>query len=355
MKMKLSIIVPVYNVEQYLQKCIDSILNQTMNDFELLLIDDGSTDSSGRICDEYAGKDSRIIACHITNGGPANARNTALKRAAGEYIGFVDSDDWIEPDMYETLCKKADETSSDLVFCNYITETSAGSVYEPVDSRSQSTYNRSEIENLFLPYFFGYTDNELKDYKGYCPFADYHSYNYIAIFKTEIIKNANIEFPDEKTYFNEDNLFNLSFLSIAKIISHVNGYFYHYRNNDSSFTKKFNNRYFAMKLNKFDYLKRYIIDNKLNSEYFKRLQNKICVDSVSVINYYAGARSINFREKHRWVKAVLGTSEIAQAIRVFSLNKMPFSKVKVFLILSKAKALWPIVIISSLYRLINKK
>ena len=111
---KISIIVPVYNVEKYLGKCIESILNQTFRDFELILVDDGSTDSSGKICDEYSLKDSRIKVIHKENGGLSSARNTGLDIAKGEYIGFVDSDDWIEMDMYEILYKLIKTSGKDM-------------------------------------------------------------------------------------------------------------------------------------------------------------------------------------------------------------------------------------------------
>lgn len=103
MEPKMSIIVPVYNVEKYLRKCIESILNQTFKDFELILVNDGSLDKCGEICDEYVKKDKRIKVIHKNNGGQSSARNAALDIAQGDYIGFVDSDDWIDPDMYETL------------------------------------------------------------------------------------------------------------------------------------------------------------------------------------------------------------------------------------------------------------
>ena len=99
MSPKISIIVPVYKVELYLEKCINSILNQTFKDFELILVDDGSPDRCGEICDEYAKKDNRIVVVHKENGGQASARNVGLDIARGDYIGFVDSDDWIERDM----------------------------------------------------------------------------------------------------------------------------------------------------------------------------------------------------------------------------------------------------------------
>lgn len=112
--MKLSIIVPVYNVEAYLCRCIDSILNQTFTDFELILVDDGSPDACGKICDEYALQDKRIKVIHKKNGGLSDARNAGLDIAKGEFIGFVDSDDKIEPTMYERLIDTAEETGADI-------------------------------------------------------------------------------------------------------------------------------------------------------------------------------------------------------------------------------------------------
>ena len=117
MKPKLSIIVPVYNVENYLSQCIDSILNQTLTDFELILIDDGSSDNSPRICDKYAKKDDRILVIHQENTGVSAARNAGMDVARGEYIGFVDSDDWIESDMYEVMLNIAEKKSLDIVIC----------------------------------------------------------------------------------------------------------------------------------------------------------------------------------------------------------------------------------------------
>lgn len=119
---KLSIIIPVYNTGIYLHKCIKSILSQRMTDFELILIDDGSKDDSGAICDEYASQDSRVKVIHKQNEGVSIARNTGIGMAEGEYIGFVDSDDWIDADMYETLCKLADSNECDIVMCDAVTK-----------------------------------------------------------------------------------------------------------------------------------------------------------------------------------------------------------------------------------------
>ena len=113
----ISVIVPVYKVESYLRQCIDSILNQTYKDIEILLIDDGSPDRCGEICDDYAQIDKRIRVFHTENKGLSAARNLGLREANGEYIGFIDSDDWIDPDMYEILLRRLEETGTDISTC----------------------------------------------------------------------------------------------------------------------------------------------------------------------------------------------------------------------------------------------
>ena len=122
----LSIIVPVYKVENYLQKCIDSILAQTFTDFELILVEDGSPDGCPALCDAAAAKDARIRVLHQKNGGLSAARNAGLDVARGEWIGFVDSDDYIAPEMYETLYKAVQSTGADLALCDYAAVDEAG-------------------------------------------------------------------------------------------------------------------------------------------------------------------------------------------------------------------------------------
>ena len=114
----LSVIVPVYNVQEYLPKCLDSLLAQTYKNIEIIVVNDGSPDESQRVIDEYAARDSRIVGVSKANGGLSDARNYGMQYARGEYIGFVDGDDYVEPDMYETMLAKAREEVSDIVECN---------------------------------------------------------------------------------------------------------------------------------------------------------------------------------------------------------------------------------------------
>lgn len=118
-EMTVSVIVPIYGVEQYLKQCIESILNQTLKDIEIILVDDGSKDNCPKICDEYAAKDERIVVIHKENGGLVSARQAGVERATGYYVGFVDGDDWIEPTMFEKMVEVADSNTSDLVTCGF--------------------------------------------------------------------------------------------------------------------------------------------------------------------------------------------------------------------------------------------
>ena len=118
----ITVIVPIYNVEKYLKRCIESILNQTFKDFELLLLNDGSTDSSGKICDIYASKDNRIVVRHKKNQGVSTTRNLGIDIAKGEYITFIDSDDWIEKDYLEKMYSKIKEMNVPLLITGYIEE-----------------------------------------------------------------------------------------------------------------------------------------------------------------------------------------------------------------------------------------
>lgn len=116
---KVSIIVPIYGIEQFISQCIESLLNQTYLNLEIILVDDGSKDRSGKICDEYAKKDSRITVYHKQNGGLTSARNYGLERTTGEWIMHIDGDDWIEPDAVERLLNEANKTNADIVFADF--------------------------------------------------------------------------------------------------------------------------------------------------------------------------------------------------------------------------------------------
>ena len=116
----ISVIVPIYNVEKYLERCVESIINQTYKNLEIILVDDGSPDNCPQMCDDYAKKDSRIKVVHKKNGGLSDARNAGMKVATGEYVSFIDSDDYISLDFYETLLETIVDNDSDIVECSVV-------------------------------------------------------------------------------------------------------------------------------------------------------------------------------------------------------------------------------------------
>ena len=190
---KVSIIVPVYNAEKYLFRCVDSILNQTFKDFELLLIDDGSTDKSGEICDGYTEKDNRIRVFHKENGGVSSARNVGLNNAKGEWIAFVDADDMLFTYSLEFMIGKVSE-KVDLVICGY-------NIYNEKGKETFSTAIKPRNEYISL-------NDGIK-----IMFADYYYNGYLfnKLFKYSIIQKNKLLFS-ENIYYNEDRLFCVKYI-----------------------------------------------------------------------------------------------------------------------------------------------
>lgn len=254
--MKLSIIVPVYNAEKYLNRCVDSILNQTFADFELLLIDDGSTDKSGQICDEYAENDSRVKVTHSANQGAATARNTGLDMVAGEYIGFVDADDYIESEMYERLIKAADDNNADVCCCGYYREEI--DVIYPKHREDGELVILNGQNDIFREYL-------RQDYEN--GFGDG---NWNKIFKSEIVRNIRY-----KDYTNgEDVDFQIEAFKTSRKVACISDDLYHYNcsNNESATKKEFNKRYLGiLKVSDdiFDYISEHIHEDKKYAYAFK--------------------------------------------------------------------------------------
>lgn len=151
---KISVIVPVYKVESYLNRCVDSIINQTYKDLEVILVDDGSPDKCPQICDEYAAKDHRIKVIHKHNGGQSEARNKALDVATGDYISFVDSDDWLVPNMYETLMREMSDKTCDIGMCaRYVVTCKEITIYSAFSDGMTKT--KEEVMPIILKDIIG--------------------------------------------------------------------------------------------------------------------------------------------------------------------------------------------------------
>lgn len=209
--MLISIIVPVYNTERYLSKCVDSILAQTYIDFELLLIDDGSTDKSGVMCDEYARKDSRIRVFHKANGGASSARNVGIKNARGEWVSFIDSDDTV-PFSYvnDYLQEITDDT--DLIVAKYQVLDYSGNIELIYGKYKNKSFSHSE----FLKELFCQKSGE------------YQGYMCNKFFRYSVLRNHNITF-NESIFYNEDRLFIVQYICASKsLIKYIDASPYNY-------------------------------------------------------------------------------------------------------------------------------
>lgn len=212
-----SVIIPIYNTEKFLSKCINSVLAQTLKDIEVLLIDDGSTDGSGKICDEYVRKDKRIHAIHIPNQGVSHARNKGLEAAKGKYIYFMDSDDWIETDMISTLYQLIQTNKADLSTCGYLIEDEDENILYKINGKSTYTLDKWDaIHSLFHDKYYKYKGN-LWD----------------KLYNKEIIERNKLRF-NEQIYYNEDRLFIFQYLSFCQYVIYTTIPYYHYIMRSSS-------------------------------------------------------------------------------------------------------------------------
>jgi glycosyltransferase involved in cell wall biosynthesis len=215
--LQISIIVPIYNAEKYLRRCVDSILSQTFTSFECILVDDGSTDNSPQICDEYAARDSRIAVIHTENKGSSAARNTGLDYASGAWIGFVDIDDWCEPGMYQFLYDNAVKNDADVSVCEFrrIYEDS-GNLYE----RNEAAQNENHKEILY--------DNQPDDAIDAMFFAPgINTTVWNKLIKSECIRRFHIRF-DPAVQYCEDVLFVYSILKNVSRVFYSSSIYYNY-------------------------------------------------------------------------------------------------------------------------------
>lgn len=308
---KISIIVPVYNVEDYIEKCIKSILNQVFTEFELILVDDGSTDNSGNICDKYAEKDNRIIVIHKENGGISSARNIGLNIAKGEYIAFVDSDDYINKNMYHTLYNLIIKTQSDIAMCNYKTISKD----EEVNLNEDQIINSHDIKCInniqYLNNLYG------KDKVKYIVMWN-------KLYKNEIFRK--LRFKDSRIEEDEFIIHHVLYLS-DKIVYIDKNYYYYMQRNNSIVGSKYN-------LKRLD--KIYALEDRI--EFFKEkklvdLYNKAVKDYIDVFfwNYYEMKKEINGYKKE--IKNIMKSYN--KVLKDMLFNPFISLKHKLFLILFK--------------------
>lgn len=233
----LSIIVPAYNIEEFVNSCVDSILQQTFTDYELILVDDGSTDRTGIICDDYAKRDKRITVLHKENGGLVSARKAGLSIAKGKYAAYVDGDDWVSEIMFQKLCERAVQTDADIVICDFIT---AGSEQrKTTQNMEEGDYNKEALKEKIYPYML---------YNG-----EYFSYGFLPAVWGKIYRRS-LLYPiqmqvDEGIRLGEDSACSYACMLQAERISYLKGeYLYYYRIRENSISHSMVHSYYTAEL-----------------------------------------------------------------------------------------------------------
>lgn len=234
----ISVIVPIYNVSKYLDRCMESLLNQTYRHMEIIMVDDGSPDDCGIKCDRYARKDARVRVIHKENEGLGMARNSGLAIAHGDYVAFIDSDDYAERDMIERLYRRMQECNADTCFCRYYDTSADGEDVLARETYQKELYRGKEVKEVLLGMVGAEAENPgdveigMSVWKG--------------LYTLQIIRENGIRFPSEREYISEDIVFHMQYLLKAGSVAVERTPGYHYCDNDTSLTKSYKADRFEM-------------------------------------------------------------------------------------------------------------
>lgn len=240
---KVSVVVPCWGVEKYLDKCVESIVNQTIKDMEIILVDDLSPDRVPEMCDAWARKDPRIKVVHKpVNEGLGMACNTGIEAATGEYIAFCDSDDWVDPSMYESLYNVAERNSSDAVFSGLKRVDGSGMFVSNIRHYETELLcnDREQINALILDLIAASPEKRPDRYLE--PSAK------VVLYRRDLIERYNLRFQSERKVISEDLFFNMNYLSLSKTVSVIPDRFYNYRVTPGSISKKTPEDYFEKQI-----------------------------------------------------------------------------------------------------------
>lgn len=224
---KVSVIIPIYKVEKYLSRCLDSVVNQTLEDIEIVLVDDGSPDSCPEICDRYAKKDSRIKVIHKKNEGLGYARNSGMLIATGEYIAFLDSDDYVSKDMYEKVYSELKRTDADCCVTGYVVKKDSGDEIRKENPLGTAVYKNDDIIIKVLAGMLGSKPNQVRD-------TDVGMSVWKCVYRKELLQEKGILFPSERELISEDIIFQIRVLPQVKRVCTLSEGMYYYCENSNS-------------------------------------------------------------------------------------------------------------------------
>lgn len=313
--MKISVIVPAYNVESYLKQCLDSIVGQAFSNLEIILVNDGSTDGSGRICDEFAVKDSRIKVIHQENAGASSARNSGIEVATGDYLTFVDSDDWLDTEMYRKMTEAAKSSrSADVIMCDFLNVKPDKIEKISADLR-KGYYEKQDIIKEIYPKLI------MIENFGRVPIAS----ACICLFKNSLFKENSIRF-DKKLKYSEDNLFMTEIILKADSFLYLKDeYFYHYRQYDTSRSKKYNDKWWSNFLYLSQNLEKLVFGNP-DFDFSRQIKLQLIHSALFLSNAIFENKQMTRSEKKIKLETIFNDQDLKVAFANIKFTEISFSQ-----------------------------
>lgn len=335
----ISVIVPVFNTEKYLKKCIESILNQEVKNIELILVNDGSSDNSGLICDDYSKKDSRIRVIHKENEGVSIARNIGIKNATGKYISFIDSDDWIDKEMYKEILNIFYTYNVDFVKCS-AKRVYKDNVIKGPTHMDGGYYSKDKIESYIYPRIV---------------ISDNLATNAVVsastcVYNRKFIDDNNIFFDEEMKHF-EDLMFNVNIiLKSSSFYYMIDNYFYNYTFNEESTSQKFNPQKWKYFRQSHKIMREKLIGNK---EYDFSNQLDLFLINLAYISAEDARILDGYVNRYNYVKSIMNNKELIEAYKNVSIENISWKR-KVLYMLIKYRFAHIYTMISYKSKLMNK-
>lgn len=318
LNMKISIILPVYNTEKYLEKCLDSLVNQSYKDIEIVCVNDGSTDQSLIILEKYALEDTRIVIVNKENGGLSSARNAGLEVIHGEYVMFVDSDDWIDTDTCEKALNAALSINADVVLWSYIREYPDKSLITPLFNNEKKVWMENEV-SLLHRRMVGLTGNELSDpSKGDSIITAWGK-----LYRREILEKQ--WFVDTKIIGTEDALFNISvFFNAKKVVFIPDTHYHYFKSNTSSLTKgNYKPKLVMQWKTLYQMIGKLLDEHKSTWDFYVALNNRKVLGIMQLGLAISSDQSMRFGEKVKELNRILNMEHYKSAIKELQISSMP--------------------------------
>lgn len=311
---QVSVIVPVYNAEKYLIECVDSILAQTLQDIEVILVDDGSTDTSPAICDSYLEKDSRVKVIHKPNGRASSARNVGIQAATGEYIAFVDSDDWISPNMYEKML----ETRADICLCDYVRFQGEQEFPFTQPNIQEGFYDKEKIRKEIYPHLvmdgveFPITIS-----------------NWALLIRRRVIVENNLSYR-ENIHVSEDSPFGSEALYCADTFAYIKGQrLYHYRITDGSTSSTYKSWWWDSFLKINEEIEQFF-GNCSDYDFSQQIKSNMFYLARAEIYYILNNHALRRREQNKMIRAVMNHPRVVRMMKGYKCESAPLSIRMVF-------------------------